>query len=205
MTTNIAALKRWQDERNARKQALIAQFVPFRDSLFERLEEWTKEADAQGLEGVTIAVCHPITSQVTELTCTINGFQLVLIASERVLTLELPSTETVLEQELLAARVLVYVRDSDEEREADLDIPLYEDKAKVCHYRVRHFGRDEVTVLRHQLLSDSEGRDAADVLIDFICGCDNLWNERPTLKAMRQTSGGSHQRPDVKWKVPDIS
>jgi hypothetical protein len=113
---DIVQLKTAQDELNKRKQHLLEHFIPFRDGLFNRLEEWSREAVAQDLEGVVVARRQINTEQLIELSCTLNGFYLLFIASCDVARDE-PPGEGFYEPtaQPLAARILGFPSDDPEE------------------------------------------------------------------------------------------
>jgi hypothetical protein len=182
---DIAALKAKQDQRKAREAPLLERFHEFRDGLFERLDQFTREALAAGLEGVGRCTRRTPANDIIEVRCRLNTFDVVFIATDTVGPLE----DVEAGREIFAARVLVYPDNGDGSATPRAEALVWENEHGGYSYAVRYF-RPEGGA--YHLKASSEvshitGQQAADAAIDFMYSFMFTLNERPTLDGM--TSG----------------
>jgi hypothetical protein len=169
----IAALKAQQDDFLASRQALLDRFVPFWEGLVERLTEFTSEALASGLRDVRPCKLRPQYAETGVAELMLNGFSLLLVATDE-------TNHLSLQDDALAARVLIYPRDEpDAQPSADFVAQEIADAA----YRVqgRIFGGEANRPFFDGDLSREQGRHAADALIGFVYSFRLTWEEQPML------------------------
>jgi hypothetical protein len=104
---DISALKAKQDEYDSRRERLLHQFIPFRDELIEKLEQFVAEAEEHGLRGVRPWKKKEDTDEILTMSFSLNDFDLVLLATTDALRLDLESLA-------LASRILIYPEGSDD-------------------------------------------------------------------------------------------
>ncbi len=170
---DIAALKAQQDDFMARRKALLDRFIPFWDGLVERLTEFTTEALAAGLVGVRACKLRPHYAETGVAELMLNGFSLVLVATDETNHLATPDDS-------LAARVLLYPHD---EPDAKPTADFVAQELTSATYRVqgRFFGVQTNQPFFDGDLSRAQGRQAAEALISIVYSFRLTWEERPML------------------------
>lgn len=185
MTYDIAVLKSAQDKLDARRNALVEKFVPFRNELVARLEQFTQEAVGKGLRGVTSCEIKKSTKEFLEATLELNGFELVIVSTN--LTNQLNW-----EDKSLAAKILLYFH-GDDDYTPHLEIVLREVSDQPHKYFVRWFPQSEpkpITGLRD--VKDLSGQEAANAVIEHFYAFEFIWPEGLTLRALK---GGNTGKP----------
>jgi hypothetical protein len=174
---DISALKAKQDEYDSRRERLLHQFIPFRDELIEKLEQFVAEAEEHGLRGVCLWKKKEDTDEILTMSFSLNDFDLVLLATTDALRLDLESLA-------LASRILIYPEGSDDYT-PDAEIVFQQEASKQCVYWVRYFTEDGPRSIRKEShVTDGAGRDAAEALIGHFYSFESVWKEKPALKMM---------------------
>jgi hypothetical protein len=170
---DIAALKAQQDDFIARRKALLDRFIPFWDGLVERLTEFTTEALSAGLLGVQPCKLRPHYAETGVAELMLNGFSLVLVATDETNHLATPNS-------LLAARVLLYPHD-EHDAKPTADFVAQELTSTTYGVQGRFFGVETNQAFFDGDLSREQGRKAAEALISIIYSFRLTWEERPML------------------------
>ena len=170
---DIAALKAQQDDFLARRKALLDRFIPFWDGLVERLTEFTNEALAAGLLDVRPCKLRPHYAETGIAELMLNGFNLVLVATDETNHLDTPNYR-------LAARVLLYPRDEPDAKPT-ADFVAQEVASETYRVQGRFFGVETHQHFFDGDVSREQGRRAAEALISFVYSFHLTWEERPML------------------------
>jgi hypothetical protein len=181
---DIEKLKEGQEQLDRRRDALIAVFDTFRGGFFKRIEGFIKEANGSNLRGVKeLKRCNE-TEEYVEYTCTINNVDLNLVASYHVSPLD-AFTNT------LAAKILVYLDDEDDEQPHQ-ELIIFEGPGDEYEYSMRWFPREGFGWLKARSpITESSGAEAAEIMLDHFYSLQRYWRERPPLGAVRQGKAGS--------------
>lgn len=173
---DISAIKAEQEEYDSRRERLLHQFIPFRDELIEKLEQFVAEAEEHGLRGVRLWKKKEDTDEILTMSFSLNDFDLVLLATTDATRLDLDSLA-------LASRILIYPEGSDDYTpHAEV---IFQEANKQCIYWVRSFTEDGPRLITgKRRVTDGAGRDAAEALIGHFYSFESVCKEKPTLKMM---------------------
>jgi hypothetical protein len=181
----ISLLKSEQVNLAARKSDLLEQCIPFRDGLLERLEKFTSEAIAAGLQGVRQCRKKTHTVKILEVAFTVNGFDTVPMATEDVFPIDL-------ETDALAYKMFLYSA-SDEENAPHVEIIVQGPTDGSYAYKMRWFAQGQpVPIAAGPSVTRQDGHAAADALIDHLYSFKALWTDKPTLGMMRRRKYETH-------------
>jgi hypothetical protein len=155
---SISMLKTRQDEYETRKDKLLQSFIPFRDSLLERLEQFTKEAIENGLRGVNPCKRKKGADETLEVDFRLNDFDLVLIYSE-----------------------------GSDDNTPRVEIVFQESIGKSYNYYMRWFTTNGPRFITGvHAINEKAGQEAAEALIGHFYRFKRVWKEKPTLGVMRK-------------------
>jgi len=180
---NVPALKFKRDEIDSRREKLSKVFVPFREGVVKRLEQFIEEAAKCGLKDVKPCEKKEADGFV-EIRLTLNSLDVVMIAANDIVAIE-SSTKP-----LLASKILLYPGDSTDNRPQG-EIVVQESDGEAYIYQMNWLeteGHDELPVktggIRSMEDAEEAGREAAAALVRTIYNLMFYWQARPTFGAM---------------------
>ena len=183
---DISALKAKQDEYDSRRERLLHQFIPFRDELIAKLEQFVADAEKYGLRGVRLGKKKEDTDEILRMSFSLNDFDLVLLARTEAIRLDSKSLA-------LASRILIYPEGSDDYTPY-AEVVFQEAKEKYIYW-ARSFPKAGLGFITGKCrVTDGAGRDAAEALIGYFYNMESVWKNKPTLRAMLTKEHGDNRR-----------
>ena len=176
---DISALKDIQVALDVRKNKLLKIFVRFREGLFQRLDEFAKDAKAKGLRGVEPLVYKVSETEVVQTALMLNGYPLLIVGNDEALPLEMLS-------EKLAFKLFVY-RDYEFNDDAKplVEVAVFEAQGETYHFKIESPTDEEMHPILHgKSVAREDGVKAADALIHFFYLLKRYWSRKPTLESI---------------------
>lgn len=175
----IPTLKAEQLTRATQRHNLLEQCIPFRDGIVERLQQFVAEAQEHDLDGVKSCRQIAHTNQIFEVAFSLNGFDLVLVATDDVFPIDL-------ESQALASRMFIFVAD-EPEAPPHIEIVVQGPVDGMYVYKMRWFAQGQpVHIAAGRSVTRRDGHAAAEALLHHFYSFRALWVEKPTLDMMRQ-------------------
>ena len=182
---SISALKSEQVKLASRKSNLLELCIPFRDGLLERLEQFTTAAMNADLHDVKACRKTMHTNKILEVSFTLNGFDLLLMATDDVFPVD-PKSEA------LASKMFIYLDGTDDSTPRIEIVVLGPVEGTYLYKMVWLTQGQPVHVAAGRSVTGKDGHAAGDALIHHICSFRTLWMERPTLGEIRQRKYETH-------------
>jgi hypothetical protein len=188
---SYTALKAKQDDIESRKSKLLECFIPFRRSLLEKLTEFTKIAQQKGLQGVKLCKKSEDSGEILEATLTLNGFDLVFIATNDVFfATKVAGLESV-KIGALTSKIFFYFEGSEDEKPV-VEISVHGGDEESCVYYISAHSEDGPKSLTgKRTLADirKASEEATETVIDLFYAFGRVWADGPTLGAMLKGKG----------------
>ncbi len=174
MFIDVKTIKQKQDEIESRKKKLLENFIPFRESLLDYLENFTAEAINQGVKNVSPLEKSKTTAELVSVSVTINSLSLSILSTNEAL---FPNPKT----DKLAARLFLYF---DNTQRANVVVTFQEaDEAKNVYYAEWATEEGLELLSGKSIVTDpaSSGKEAADKLINLFYSFIFFWSEKPSF------------------------
>jgi hypothetical protein len=186
---DIAGIKATQDENDALNTAIIQRLDQFWNGLIKGLAVFTDAAIEAGVRDVRPCKPRARQPQLRMADVTVNRFNLTLIASDAVWSVEFLRGP-------IAARIFIYTMD-EPDTTPFLDYLVFHEHGERYAVMGRFFGREKTQTFWHGDATTEGGSLAAEILIKYVYGFKNLWQERPPLGVV-----SANQKGDLGYRVP---
>jgi len=190
----IAELMARQEALDDRKRRLMEVFIPFRDALVARLEQFTHKAVDAGLARTRILTRESDSPELLEATFTLDGLNWRLIAPDAALGLSDKG-------ESLFMKILIYP-DGEDTLEPHIEIVVAENKNDGYRLSATWRGEARMNSLRlgRQQVTTGSGRVSAEALLRHFYSFQAIWPETLPLGWMK--SGSTARVHPLGFRLP---